>query len=115
ESADVVSHPDVSNPPLSRLSALSERAPVIRSPELKKFGIHRQTLRRAADRGVLRRISWGLYVRPEILVDLKHRVILACKRVPHRVVCLESALRFHGLASAESDVLWMAIPGQAGD
>jgi len=100
-------------PSLNRLAALIERAPVIRSSELKKFGIHRQTLKRAVDRGVLKRIDWGLYVRPEVPVDLKHRVILACKRVPQGVVCLESALRLHGLASAESDVIWMAIDNTA--
>jgi predicted transcriptional regulator of viral defense system len=100
-------------PPVSRLYALAERGPVIRSSELKKFGIHRQTLKGAVDRGVLKKISWGLYVRPEIHLDLNHRVILACRRVPHGVVCLESAFCFHGVVSTKSDVIWMAISHKA--
>ena len=86
---------------------------VIRSSELKKYGIHRQTLKRAVDRGVVRKIARGLYVRPEFPLDLEHRIVLACQGVPHGIVCLESALRFHGIVSTESDVLWMAIDHKA--
>lgn len=94
---------------LTRLRTLIDQMPVIRSSELKKFGIHRQILTRAVDCGFVSKIDRGLYIRPESLLDAKLRVILACRRVPHGVVCLESALRFHGIVSTESDVIWMAI------
>lgn len=100
-------------PSLSRLRALTDRLPVIRSSKLKKYGIHRQILKRAVDRGVVRKIAWGLYVRPELPLDLEHRVMLACQRVPHGIVCLESALRLHGIFSTESDVVWMTIDCKA--
>ena len=96
-------------PLLSRLSALTDQLPVIRSSELKKHESIVRFLERAVDRGIVRKIGRGLYIRPELPLDLEHRVILACQRVPHGIVCLESALRLHGIVSSESDVIWMAI------
>jgi predicted transcriptional regulator of viral defense system len=114
KSADVLSQHSMSRPAsLSRLRALAEQMLVIRSSELKKYRIHRQILKRAVDRGVVRKIACGLYVRPELPLDFELRVILACQRVPHGIVCLESALRFHGIVSKESDVIWMAIDHKA--
>jgi predicted transcriptional regulator of viral defense system len=95
------------------LRNLADQTPVIRSADLKEHGMHRQTLRRAVGRGIVRKIDRGLYVAPELLLDLKHRVILACRRVPHGIVCLGSALCFHGIISTESDVIWMAIDRRA--
>ena len=40
-----------------------------------------------------------------------HSLAEACKRVPHGVVCLLSALRFHGLTTQLPYEIWMAIPG----
>jgi predicted transcriptional regulator of viral defense system len=98
---------------LARLRTLADQMPVIRSSELKKYGIHRQILRRAAGCGIVRKIDRGLYVRPEVPLDLKHLVILACRRVPQGILCLESALRFHGIISTQPDVIWMAIDHKA--
>lgn len=98
---------------LSRLGDLVDRLPVIRSSQLKKYGVHRQILKRAVDRAVLRKIDRGLYVAPELPLDLEHRIMLACQRVPHGIVCLESALRLHRIFSIESDVIWMAIDRKA--
>lgn len=100
--------------PLSqRLGDVVQQRNIIRPAELKADGIHQQILKRAVDRGVVTRIGWGLYVRPELPLDLDYRIMLACKRVPHGIICLESALRFHGIVSAESDVIWMAIDHKA--
>jgi predicted transcriptional regulator of viral defense system len=100
-------------PLLGRFCALTNRVAVIRSSEMKKHGIHRQTLKRAVDRGVVRKIARGLYVRPGFPFDFEHRIILACQCVPHGIVCLESALRLNGIVSTESDLIWMAIDHKA--
>ncbi len=47
---------------LDRLRTLASQLTVIRACDLRKYGIHRQTLKRALDRRVLVRISRGLYV-----------------------------------------------------
>ena len=42
-----------------------------------------------------------------------HALAEACKRVPHGVICLLSALRFHNLTTQLPHETWMAIPGTA--
>ena len=39
--------------------------------------------------------------------------MLACKRVPKGIVCLKSAVRFHGLLPLDSASIWMAIDPKA--
>jgi predicted transcriptional regulator of viral defense system len=92
---------------------LADRLGVIRASELKKYRIHHQILRRALDRGVLIRVHRGLYASNGFLATLERRIMLACKRVPHGVVCLESALEFHSLIPSTSDAVWMAIDRKA--
>jgi len=59
------------------------------------------------------KVHRGLYASKDFPTTLDQRIVLACKRVPHGVVCLESALEFHGLIPPASDVVWMAIDRKA--
>src|SRR4051794_40502785 len=45
--------------------------------------------------------------------DKPSAMVLACARVPRGVLCLESALSFHGLGSGEEKDIWMAIAHRA--
>jgi predicted transcriptional regulator of viral defense system len=104
----------MSRTPLSeRLRLLANRLKVIRASELQKYRIHHQILKRALDRGTLIKVHRGLYVSKGFSATLDQRIALACKRVPHGVVCLESALEFHALVSAASNAIWMAIDRKA--
>jgi predicted transcriptional regulator of viral defense system len=100
-------------PHSERLRSLANRLRVIRASELKKYRIHHHILRRALDRGTLIKVHRGLYASKDFPATLDQRIVLACKRVPHGVVCLESALQFHGLIPSVSDVVWMAIDQKA--
>jgi predicted transcriptional regulator of viral defense system len=42
-----------------------------------------------------------------------HSLEEACKRVPHGIVCLLSALRFHGLTTQAPFEVWLAIDRKA--
>jgi hypothetical protein len=55
----------------------------------------------------------GLYTRIELSPDFERQVLLACERVPHGVVCLESSLRLHGILATSCDPTWMAIDRKA--
>jgi predicted transcriptional regulator of viral defense system len=102
------------DPPHSEcIRSLADRLRVIRASELKKYRIHHQILRRALDRGTLIKVHRGLYASKDIPATLDDRIVLACKRVPHEVVCLESALEFHALLPSASDAVWMAIDRKA--
>jgi predicted transcriptional regulator of viral defense system len=82
---------------------------VVRPLDLVERGIPRQTLQRLLARGLVVRIGRGLY---SLVGDEpgEHRGLAeAARRVPHGVVCLLSALNFHGLTTQQPFEVWMAI------
>ena len=96
-----------------RVLALAERTGVLRSRDLDEAGIPRTVLRRLQDRGLLLRIGRGLYMLPDADVTEHHTLVEACKSVPQGVVCLLSALRFHGLTTQGPHEVWLAIGPKA--
>src|SRR6266571_2184722 len=89
------------------------KAGVFRPRELDRVGIPREYLRQAKDRGLVRRVGRGLYVADGSRVSEHHTLVEAAKRVPHGVICLLSALRFHGLTTQAPHEVWMAISRKA--
>lgn len=85
---------------------------VARTRDFTAAGVHRQAVRRAIDIGVIHRIGRGLYV-GATRDDCADRMSLACRRVPRGVVCLLSALHFHGLVPETPEAVWMAIDRKA--
>jgi predicted transcriptional regulator of viral defense system len=61
----------------------------------------------------VRQVGRGLYVAEGSRVTEHHTLVEATKRVPHGVVCLLSALRFHGLTTQAPHQVWMAIAHKA--
>src|SRR5215469_9293057 len=82
-----------------QVARIVRKAGVFRPRELDQVGIPRQYLRQAKDRGLVRRVGRGLYVAEGSRVTEHHTLVEAAQRVPHGVVCLLSALRFHGLTT----------------
>ena len=72
---------------MNRLVSIVDKLTVVRARDMSKYGIHRQTLKRAVNRGLLTKIDRGLYTRRELSPDFERQVLLACERVPHGVVC----------------------------
>jgi predicted transcriptional regulator of viral defense system len=89
--------------------ALVREAGVLRPRDLANYGIAREYLRRLQRRGLLERVDRGLYVLPDTPVTERHSLAEAAKRIPHGVVCLLSALRFHGLTTQAPFEVWLAI------
>jgi len=90
-----------------------QQAGVLRPRDLDAHGIPRIYLSRLCERGYLQRVGRGLYVLPHADVSEHHTLAEACKRVPHGVVCLLSALRFHGLTTQSPFEVWLAIRNKA--
>ena len=63
--------------------------------------------------GLLGKIDRGLYARQAFSKSYKRRVTIACQRVPHGVVCLESALHFHGILPPIPGPIRLAIHRKA--
>src|SRR5215469_326561 len=96
-----------------QVARLVREAGVFRPRELDRVGIPRQYLRQAKDRGLVRQVGRGLYVADGNRVTEHHTLVEATKRVPHGIVCLLSALRFHGLTTQSPHEVWIAIAHKA--
>ena len=92
-----------------RVLALARRHGVLRARDLKPHGIPREYLTRLHAQGVLERPARGMYVLADANGDEHQTLREACKRVPHGVVCLLSALRFHGLTTQAPFEVWLGI------
>jgi len=55
----------------------------------------------------------GLYTLSKRDLTANHSLAQVCKRIPHGVVCLLSALRFHGLTTQMPAEVWIAIDRKA--
>ncbi|MEX0880634.1 MAG: type IV toxin-antitoxin system AbiEi family antitoxin domain-containing protein [Thermoanaerobaculia bacterium] len=90
-----------------------KRSGIARTRDFESLGVSRKQIRRLADKGIVERVSWGLYRRPNATLDQWHSFAEAARRVPGGVICLLSALRFHDLTTQNPWEIWMAIEGKA--
>lgn len=86
------------------------KAGVIRPRDLDALGFPRRYLSRLHRRGLLERSERGLYRLPGTESTENRGLEEVAKRVPRGVVCLLSALRFHGLTTQNPFEVWLAIP-----
>ncbi len=96
-----------------RLINLARSRGLIRSRDLAPLAISRVSLTRAVRRGQLERVGRGLYGLPGREVSAHGSLAEVARRVPKGVVCLLSALRFHGLTTQAPFEVWLAIENKA--
>ncbi len=96
-----------------KVMTLVRRAGVLRPRDLAQHHIPRQYLLRLQRRGQLQKVGRGLYVASETHLTEHHSLVEACKRVPRGIICLLSALRFHGLTTQAPFEVWIAIDDKA--
>lgn len=70
-------------------------------------------LARLVEAGTLERVGRGLYVATDAEVTESRTLVEAAKRVPAGVVCLLSALAFHGMTTECPHKVWIAIDVKA--
>jgi predicted transcriptional regulator of viral defense system len=92
-----------------RILELVRERGIIRSRDVDELGIPREYLIRLRNQGVLERPGRGLYRLADGQATEHQTLIEVCKRVPHGVVCLLSALQFHGLTTQLPHEVWIAI------
>ena len=86
---------------------------VLRARDLEVHGLHREYLRRLESQGLLMRSGRGIYTLVDTELTENHSLAEASQRVPHGIVCLLSALRFHGITTQAPFEVWMAIDRKA--
>jgi len=74
-----------------------------------EMGVSREYLRRLERRGVIERVARGLYRLPGAAVPAQQTVIEVARRIPHGVIALLSALRFHDITTQAPGDVWMAV------
>jgi predicted transcriptional regulator of viral defense system len=93
--------------------ALARRRGVLRARDLSKRGIPTVTLTRLVRAGALTRLGRGLYELPDREVSAFGAFAEVTRRDPKSVICLLSALRFHGLTTQAPADVWIALPNKA--
>jgi predicted transcriptional regulator of viral defense system len=92
-----------------RLLTLSKKRPILRAAEAARLGLHTQLLTRLVAEGALERVGRGRYRSPKAHISEHHGLALTAAAVPRGVVCLLSALTFHGIGTQNPSEVWMAI------
>lgn len=90
------------------LEYLESHAPA-RARDLESIGLSAATIARAANSGDVLRLGRGLYTMPGTHLDTNESLIEIAKYAPKAVVCLTSALAFHGLTDQLPRRIWIAI------
>jgi predicted transcriptional regulator of viral defense system len=86
---------------------------VFRPRDVLSEGVSRTALSRLVSSGDVERVGRGLYMPRTAKVTAHHSLVEAIKRVPRGVVCLLSALRFHGMTTQNPHEIWIAIDVKA--
>ena len=77
--------------------------------EVLNAGIPRHVLTRLCSQGVISREECGIYLPANASVTENLSLQIMALRVPHCVICLFSALRFHNFTTQISPDVWIAL------
>ena len=89
--------------------ALLKRRGMTRLAEFGEAGITATTVSRMEQAGEVVRLARGLYQLPDAALDPQQSLAEAARLVPKGVICLASALAFHGLTDQMPPKVWIAI------
>lgn len=93
----------------ARLLALASARGIFTSGAVAKAGIHSHQLTRLVAAGTIERIARGRYRLTGADVTEHHALALAGAAAPEGVICLLSALSFHGIGTQVPADVWLAI------
>ena len=82
----------------------------LRASDLADAGVPRAVLTRMAASGQLERAARGLYRLTDSETSERANLVAMASKVPQAVVCLLSALQFHGLTTQLPWQVWFAMP-----
>jgi predicted transcriptional regulator of viral defense system len=82
----------------------------LRASDLAAVGVPRVVLTRMTASGQLERTARGLYRLPQADSSEHESLVTVASKVPQAVICLLSALQFHGLTTQLPWQVWIAMP-----
>ena len=89
------------------------RMGIVRPADLEIFGITRAQLYSLVQKGLVERRGRGIYVARNHALTAEHVLAQAAKLVPSGVLCMLTALRFHGLTTQSPAEVWIALQEKA--
>jgi predicted transcriptional regulator of viral defense system len=89
---------------------IARKKGIIRASDIEAAGISRNYLYILCKAGQLLKTARGLYTLPDAPVTEHSTLAEVAKRVPNSIVCLISALSFHGLTTQIPHEVWIAVP-----
>jgi predicted transcriptional regulator of viral defense system len=92
-----------------RATGLLKQQGMVRASEFINAGITAATVSRMERKGELVQLSRGLYQLPDAPLEANHSLAEAAKLVPKGIICLSSALAFHGLTDSVPHFVWIAL------
>jgi predicted transcriptional regulator of viral defense system len=96
-----------------RVLKLVQRMGVVRPKDLARHGIAPVYLRRMCERGLLTQAARGLYPAAGHKPTAHHTMAGVSKLVPNGIICLLTALRFHGIGTQNPAEVWLAVDRKA--
>jgi len=103
---------NISSEPRSQreqLTAFLREKGIARLAEIRRAGITAATVSRLEQKGIVTKLGRGLYQLADVAAEGNHTFAEAAKRVPKGVICLVSALAFHGITDHMPRRVWIAI------
>ncbi len=94
----------------NRILDLARHQRVLRAADVRAQGWSPQLLQSLHQAGKLDRVARGLYSLPDSDVTEHQTLIEVCQRVPKAVLCLLTALQFHGIGTQMPHAVWIALP-----
>lgn len=96
------------------IEIIRKQGGIIRTREALGQGIHRRTLYGLREEGALIPTARGLYQLAEMeSFPTEIDLVNVAKLAPHGVICLISALAFHGLTTQIPHEIWLAVERKA--
>jgi predicted transcriptional regulator of viral defense system len=86
---------------------------LVRAHELAQLGVAGETLQQLMRKGVVVRISRGLYAAPDRALNEHDQLAQLAVKHPNMVFCLLTALQIHGLTTQAPHEVWVAISPNA--
>lgn len=101
--------PTLASTQRDQVLTLLKRRGIARLAELQTAGVTATTVSRMERAGEVVRLARGLYQLPDAALDPHQSLAEAARLVPKGVICLASALAFHGLTDQMPPKVWIAI------
>ena len=84
-----------------RILSLARANGYVTARDVSRAGIHTQELTRLVADGTLERVGRGRYRLASAEISEHHGLVLAAAAAPEGVICMLSALVFHGICTPE--------------